>query len=450
MDLFKAFKTKQKGLPSSMEWTFTQGLWVPLDTKDSTYIEKGYKAIPIIQSIVSKIIDKASDAPPQVMRIRNERVAKGFYLTIKNAKSPEQVFKAKALAKKAFEQQDSHPFLNVIDTPNPINTGKELRESLMGYYLLTGNAIEYAAMPQNGSNSNRPTELWCIPSPCVKPVAGNLQNPIAAYAISYMSDKNIDVRQITHVKNFNPITNLNGLEGMGWGLSPLRSAGSLMTQRKYADIAQGTLFANMAPAGIISGNSSEVGLELEQDQAISMNDHFRNNHMGVHNAGDIHVTPADVKWVNIGLSPVDMDILNFNKDIERQIANIYNWPVNLLYENSVQANQETSARQIITNCVMPLLRRFDDARTKKLRQWYNDPNLVYLSDLQYYSELSEDREQQARWLKDAYWLTTAEKREMMDYESEVDESQILVPSGLMPLSDVRGGSGLLGSGEGDF
>ena len=74
-----------------------------------------------------------------------------------------------------------------------------------------------------------------------------------------------------------------------------------------------------------------------------------------------------------------------------------------------------------------------------LRTGYKDPTLVYVSDLQYYSELSEDREKQAKWLKDAYWLTTDETRAVMDYGDEYDPSQILVPSGLATLSDVAGG-----------
>src|SRR5690606_37747800 len=141
------------------------------------------------------------------------------------------------------------------------------------------------------------------------------------------------------VKYWNPIYADNQFIESYNGLSPLRSSTNLVSQKKYSDIAQGTLFANMAPAGTVSGNANDK-MDFTQEQGTDINDHFRNNHMGAHNAGDIMVTPADVKWVNIGLSPVDLNILNFNQDLERQIANIYSWPVNLLQPGGVVSNSE--------------------------------------------------------------------------------------------------------------
>lgn len=452
MDLFKALfsppRRKELGLPKQMPWHYSQGLWVPYNDKNSTYIDRAYKAIPIIQSIVSKIIDKASDAPGQVVRIKNERTAKGYFAQIKGAKSGESIFKSKMLKVKAFEQLDSHPFIDVMEHPNPLSTGKELRESSMGYLLITGNSFEYMASPESGARAGQPKQLWSIPSPCVKRNIGNRQQPIDGYHISYMNET-IDPYRMMDVRYWNPIYQENQFIETYNGLSPLRSSTNLVSQKKYADIAQGTLFANMAPAGIISGNANDK-TEFTQEQGTDINDHFRNNHMGVHNAGDIMVTPADVKWVNIGLSPVDLQMLDFNKDLERQIANIYSWPINLLDKGGVVSNSEVSARQIITDCVMPLLRRFDDARTKKLREWYKDDRLVYISDLQYYSELSEDREKQAKWLKMSDWLTYEERRIVMDYEAEFDPNKVFVPSNYVRYSDLMDGELPIDENNQDF
>ena len=444
MDLFKALipgRTGKKnlGLPSQMPWHYSSGLWVPYDAnKDSTYIDRAYKAIIIAHSIISKIIDKGSDAPGQVMKVVDDRKAKGYFRHIKGARTSEAVFRAKMLKVKAFEEMDDHPFLEVMDNPNPMHTGKELRESSMGYLLLTGNSFEYAASPENGPQAGHPLQLWSIPSPCVTRKIGDRENPIDGYYISYMGNDPIPREKIMDVRYFNPISTHNQFIESYNGLSPLRAASTVISQKRFSDTAQGSLFANAAPAGMISGNANDK-TDFTEEQGIDINDHFKSNHMGEHNYGDILVTPADVKWVQIGLSPVDLQILDFNKDLERQIANLYSWPVNLLEAGGVVSNSEVSARQIITDCVMPLLRRYDDARTQMLRTWYKDPTLVYVSDLQYYSELSEDREKQAKWLKDAYWLTTDEKRAVMDYGDEYDPSQILVPSGLATLSDVAGG-----------
>lgn len=448
MDLIKAIfssgniRKKELGLPRQLPWQYSNGLWVPYDNRDNTYIERAFKAVSIIQAIVTKIIDKASDAPGQVMRIKSDRTAKGYFAQIKGAKSSEAIFKSKMLKVKAFEEMDSHPFLEVMDNPNPMQTGKELRESSMGYLLLTGNAFEYAASPDSGGRAGQPRQLWSIPSPCVQRKVGDRMQPIDGYFISYMGQDAIPSEKIMDVRYWNPIGSDKQFIESYNGLSPLRSSVGLVSQKKFADTAQGTLFANMAPAGILSGDptrNKELEEGLTQEQASQIDERFKQQHTGVHNGGGVMVTPAAVNWQSIGLSPVDLNILDFNKDLERQIALIYSWPVNLLQPGGVVSNSEVSAKQIITDCVMPLLRRFDDARTQKIREWYKDDSLVYISDLQYYSELSEDREKQVKWLKDAYWLTMEEKRRVMDYEEDFDADKVLVPSSLAMLSDILGG-----------
>ena len=70
MDLIKKLfnKPEKKGFSYSpgMTWTFIGGIWSPVEQNDALYIDKAFKTIPIIQGMVSEIIDKASDAPPQI------------------------------------------------------------------------------------------------------------------------------------------------------------------------------------------------------------------------------------------------------------------------------------------------------------------------------------------------------------------------------------------------
>ena len=458
MDLIKALfnpgslRKKELGLPRQMPWHYSNGMWIPYTNNDNTYIERAYKAMIIIQAIVSKIIDKASDAPGQVMRVKSDRNAKGYFAQIKGAKSSQAIFKSKVLKVKAFEEMDSHPFLEVMENPNPMQTGKELRESSMGYLLLTGNAFEYVASPDSGGRAGQPRQLWSIPSPCVQRKIGDRMNPIDGYYISYMGQDAIPADKIMDVRYWNPIGSDKQFIESYNGLSPLRAASTLISQKKYADIAQGTLFANMAPAGILSGDptkNKEFERGLTKEQATEIDDRFKQQHTGIYNGGGVMVTPAAVNWQNIGLSPVDLAILDFNKDLERQIATIYSWPVNLLEPGGVVSNSEVSARQIITDCVMPLLRRFDDARTQMIRKWYKDDSLVYISDLQYYSELSEDRAKIAEWLMKVP-LTIDEQRAVLDYGDDYDPSKILVPSGMVPLSDVLGGDLAVDENSEDF
>lgn len=443
MDLFKIFspqKKKELGLPVGVQWQLVNGLFVPYDNLDSVFIQKGFKAIPIIQSIVSKIAEKAADATPQVMRIKNAKAASKYFAQNKYLKTQKDAQRLAELRVKAFEQIDNHPFLDVMENPNPLMTGRELRENSFGYILITGNAIEYVASPGSGSRASEPVELWSIPSPCVKPVmSGNRRDPIEGYAVTYAYNRTIPKNQITHFKYFNPVGEYQGFENSLWGFSPLGSARNQISQKRYADLAQGNLFANMGPAGMISGNAprgSVQATELTPEQAVAINDDFVKNHTGAYNAGSIIITPADVKWVQIGLSPVDLQILEFNKDLERQIANIYGYPSQLLNPDGTLANSDSGDIRVITNCVLPLLRKFDDVRTRMIRQWYGDDSLVYMSDTDVYPELEADKKELVAWMRQAAVFSQTEIRQALGYGKEVDPNEVLIPSGLIKLSDL--------------
>ena len=44
MNLLKAFRTKDAGLPVALQWQYIKGVWMPYDAKDGIYIDKAYLA----------------------------------------------------------------------------------------------------------------------------------------------------------------------------------------------------------------------------------------------------------------------------------------------------------------------------------------------------------------------------------------------------------------------
>lgn len=450
MNIFKVFssppKKKELGLPAGVQWQLINGIFVPYTNLDSTFINKAFKAIPIVQAIVMKIVEKAADATPQMMRIKDKREAAKYFVQRKYLNGRDKAQRLAEIKIKAFEQIDNHPFLDIIENPNPTMSGRELRESSFAYCLITGNAIEYAAVPGAGGRATQPQELWSIPSPAVKPVlSGDKRDPISGYAVTYSYNREIPKEQITHFRYFNPVGDENSFEESFWGFSPLGSSRNQISQKRYADLAQGNLFSNMGPSGIVSGNNptgSQPAEPLTDEQAIAINDDFVQNHTGAHNAGSIIITPADVKWVQIGLSPVDLQILEFNKDLERQVANIYGYPSQLLNPDGTLANSDSGDVRVITNCVLPLLRKFDDLRTRKIREWYGDDSLVYMSDTDVYPELEADKKELVAWMRTAGVFSQTEIRQALGYGKEVNPDEVLIPSGFMKLSDLMDGSDL--------
>lgn len=425
-------KRVSNGIPVP-DWKLIGDYWVQVDDNTDTYILKGYKSLPYLYAIISQITDKASDAPGQIMKIKDQRAAKAYRVATKNGVSGVQLKALKALA---FEQVDSHPFLDVIAAPNPLDTEKTLKEAYFGYLLITGNAYWKYDVPGAGNQSTWPQAIWTVPSPCVQIVTSkDRTKPVSGYKVSYFADYVIPEEQVQHTKYFNPVTQMQGPEQMLYGMAPMKSLVPTMSIMHNATAAEGKLLSNMAPLGILSGGPN-VG-DLTEEQIIGIKDRWRDYHMGLYrDGGDIVVSPSEVKWTQIGVSPVDLKLIEADKNHLQKVCAVYKFPKVLIEGDASYANAETADKQLITKCVMPLLRRIDDDITKYIQRAYNDATIEYVSDLQYYPELQEDKEKQAEWLSKAYWLRINEKRKVMDYDEVPDGDKILVTSGLSTLEDV--------------
>jgi hypothetical protein len=102
------------------------------------------------------------------------------------------------------------------------------------------------------------------------------------------------------------------------------------------------------PLGILSGEKDSGILE---QQASSIKDRFKQLYQGVNNAGDIAITSAAMKWNQIGLSPVDLNIIQSKEEIlESGAINSFNIHTKEMeeFESFLPENKE-SLKIIITS-----------------------------------------------------------------------------------------------------
>lgn len=443
MDLIKGlnsiFGKKELGYPSTTGFIPLAGRWVMLTENYDTYIEKGFKKLPYVYGIIDHICEKFSDAPRLLYKEKDRKKAMGFHALRKGQMNPETAFKSRMLLIKAFEQiEEKHPYYTLFSNPNPITpTEKSFNYSRCGYLALTGNSYVYSAVPGMGINAKIPKQLWVIPSPTCQPIAGTNMDPIQGYKVSYYEPDTVPFERIQHVKLSNIVSQFNSLDQMLVGMSPMSALIPTVSQLNDAFNANGIAFQNMAPAGVLNGEPKD-GVSISEEQGMKLQDGFAQRHQGTKSWKKILVTPARVHWTQIGFSPVDMQILEFMDKAEEQIAKVYHYPLGLLNDKGEVANQSINSRRLITDAVMPYIRRFDDADTRSVREWYSDPLLQVITDLQYFPEMQEDMQKVAQWLKDCYWLSMEEKRRVMDYEEEI-QGTVLVPSNLVQLSDILTG-----------
>lgn len=424
----------QGGLPIP-EWNWVGDTLVLMHNTGEEYINRAYRANIIVHSIIHHIADKASDAPGRVYRVIDPSKAQGFKALGRGAFTEEVIMRRAMLKSQAFEHLERHPFERLInDSPNPVQTGKQLRRDLHGYKLITGNSFMYASTAgAKYARGLEPQRLWCIPSPSVTIVRGDRWDPVKGYKVEYWGEGEIPKANMAHFKEFNPVPQMSNTDWL-YGMSRLCAARGSLAEYENAVKAQGTMFKNMGPSGILSGNRDH-GPDSEEI-ATAIQDKYNAKYTGLDAAGQIMVTSADVKYTQIGISPVDLNIIEAKGDLVQAFCALFNYPVERITGSANKNSQETTDIQVVTSCVMPLINDFDDVMTKYIQEAYEDEDLVYISDTQFFPELQKSMKQLTDWLERSWWLGVEERRRAMDYDGIPEDDTILVPAGLVPYKEM--------------
>jgi HK97 family phage portal protein len=426
------FKKDVKALNTNAKWTIVNGQWLTPEDQADTYINLGYKNLPNVYGIISLITQKSSIVPFEVMRVTNKTAAAKYKAALKSAKKPKDFSRALKYKAQAFEQVENSELERLLLKPNELQSIEELFEAYDGYLLLTGSGYMLGDTPGLGKNASKIKELHVLPSPTVDIIA-NKDFTIDAFKVSYFPNK-VPAEFIGYSKYFNPIASGDTPQNMLKGMSPLAACRNLLKKYESADIAQGAMFKNMGPAGVLSGESNS---DLREEQALSIKDKFKQFHQGAVKAGDIIVTPAKLSWTQIGLSPVDLNVIEGKKEILGELCNVYHVPIGLFSdENSTDNNLENSRKMLITDAVIPVVEK----RKQMLNSWlapkFGD-DLYIEFDYSVFPEMQEDIKEQAETANLMWWLTANEKRELTGYDVDTDPlmNKKYIPANLMPLEE---------------
>lgn len=428
----RGYQKKELGYPG-WTWSFWGSQFSPYGDNDEKYIQ-AYQKLSFVYSVINWIVRKSSTVPLVTYTIKDERKYQIYKSQLQNATTGMGIARAMLTKQRALEEIENSEIERLFKNPNPMFTGTELFEQWDGYQLITGDGFVYMASPVTGLNASKPQELWVIPSPAVEIIPNNeirTSNLIKEYQISYYGTP-LRPDQVIHTKYFNPSCNELILRGM----SPLMSLRTVLSTYEKSDIAQGKLFANMAPAGIISSDKEQI----TDQQASSMGDQFRAKHTGEFNAGRIVVTPANVRWQQIGLSAVDIRLLEGKNDIRTDIANVYGVPPQVFGLGETTYNNVSEAKKSgITDAVIPLVNRRVNALNNYLVPKFGN-NIVIQPDYSVFEELQDDLNKLTEWLSDSYEISPNEKRVAKGYDEDPDPNmnKKYFPANLMPIDQING------------
>ena len=426
------------GTPVTME--ILKGVVTWSGQNATAFVNEGYAGNDIVYSVVNMISDKAKISPWGAYKKKNTtegRKALAKYEAKMKAAANTKSIEAAArinwkeieeLKNAAYEPYDSDDKLNqllAIPDPEGNTTWSELVEAAVTFRLITGNAFIYGPRIMAGKNDSKPLFLMPLPSQWMSIIAdlSAMYARAKAYRL-YMGagiGYPIEKENIVHVAKFNPMWNASGQQL--YGMSPLQAAQKKVTRINESLTASVANLQNGGPAGVLSLEHIEG---MDQDVATEQVTKLRQKlveYSGSKNKNRVATSGYPVKWTDIGLSNVDLAILEGERHDLRSICNVYNVPSTLLNDPDAknENNQIAAEKALTVRAAIPELIALRDALNMQMVVW-GWKDIVLDFDLSCYPELQEDKLTQVQFLDQAY-VTLRQRYEMMGMEADPSLSE---------------------------
>jgi len=335
---------------------------------------------------------------------------------------------------------DDHEVLEVLYNPNKMQGKVEFFEQFYGFKDLTGNAYAYTPKLEVGRDAGKITEMHVLPSQWTQIETGGILEPVKGYSIVYDGNSKVfKADNVIHSKYAQYEYN-NGSEL--YGMSPIQAGWKLIQKSNENIEAAKKSFENLGAAGLLHEKHSDqvsplIG-SMTKEQLAQFNKDLDKKIKGAHNRGRIFVTSADLGYINFGVSPADLKLLEDAQSNFKDICRLYHVASEIFGDaDSATYNNVAEARKrSMIDGVLPNVNSFCAEFTRSVLPAYGK-NLVLKPDTSNIEELQDDKAQQVAMLKDAYWIKTQRKQEIMG--EEVDESldPYYIPSGLIGSQEIK-------------
>lgn len=322
------------------------------------------------------------------------------------------------------EIQD-HPLLRLIERPNPMQSGSEFMRALVGFYSISGNSylerVMVGAQPRE-LYALRPDRMAVKPSQTGMPAGYRFQ--IGQSHVDFDADPRTGKSDVRHLKTFNPLDDW-------YGMSPLMAGAYAVDQHNEAMTWMQALLQNGAsPSGAMELSEGE----LTDDQFNRLKSEIDEKYAGSQNAGRPMLLEGGLKWTQMGLSPVDVAIIETKYSAARDVSLALGVPPLLLNipGDSTYSNYKEARLAFYEETVIPLAHYIRDELNAWLSPLFGNVELDI--DLDQIPAIAEKRMELWSMADQATDLTINEKRAMKGYEEIDGGDQILVQSSLIPLS----------------
>ena len=160
------------------------------------------------------------------------------------------------------------------------------------------------------------------------------------------------------------------------------------------------------------------------------------------NARKIAMLAGDWKYLQFGISPADMDLINQNKVTFKKMCNVFGVS-DILFNNdtaSTESNVANMVKQMVINACLPEVQSLVHSLNKSVAPAYQKGNYkkVYAEDISDMPELQEDISNVLRKFSDAPAFRVNDLMEAIGYGRLDDPNAdiVMVKNGYVPLDEL--------------
>ena len=442
VDLARAMKpsyTKASNIQQALLQFVGTDSPIAFDDNYKEYVDKGYLYNPDVYSVVNLITNAMRSVHFCVYEIKDMPKFRKYNRLPSEAKEY-QLDKVMRYKEESLIEVESDNFLyKLLERPNPLQGWGEFIENVMGYKLITGNSYVHGVRLENGANAGLVSEMWPLPAQYMRiKASGKGESIVLGYKLDLTegatttSSVKFEADEIMHLRYWN--ADYDGDGSHLYGLSPLRAGARVIRQSNDSYTAQMAQLQNSGAMGILAVEPDS----MTEEQARQLERDYTKKYTGSFNRGKIVIAGAKMDWKQIGLSPVDLNIIESQKMSLRDICNIYGINSALLNDpdNKVYNNVQEARRALYMDKVIPELDTFRDELNRWLTASFNEKTgkKYYIDyDLESIPAIQKDMKLILEQVKDAWWITGSEKRIAMGYDDDPAMAQYFIPAGLIPF-----------------
>lgn len=408
-------------------------------------VEDGYASNADVYAIINLLARKAASIPWYVYKKQTgtkARVSLERYKQLTKGIGHSGAFDKAIIERSKALSEDiitDSPLAQLLNNPNPNQGQDSFFENLYGFRFLTGEGFVWGNDGNSESEDAPFVEMYVLPSQLME----HYPDPNDIFAISgwkvmFGQGINLLKSDVLHWKTWNPKGDVYTRDYLR-GFSPLEAAYKTLIMANEAETAGYSMMKNGGAKGALVPevvNGLTPNLTLEQAQAVK--NHINENVNKAINKGNIDVFQTPWKYLDFGLSSVDMQLIESQKITLEKLCRVFGVPSILFNaDSSSYNNYQNALRDLVTNTIVPAIGSLRDEMNRWLIKRNGNDNEYIDFDIQALPELQSDIAKLVQGLTAASWLTMDEKRIACGYEPKggaFDEAY--VNSGLVPLGEI--------------